>query len=54
MVSLRQKMSNKLSILENLQNDYVYSGFQGEEEDVRAVAECSEFSIKKLRILAGK
>lgn len=39
---------------DNFIRDYVYSGFQGDEEDVRTVAECSEFSIQKLRKLVGK
>ncbi|MCX5638799.1 MAG: hypothetical protein NTX52_14070 [Planctomycetota bacterium] len=36
---------------DNFVRDYVYHGFQGDEEDMRTVSGCSKLSIKKLNEL---
>ena len=36
---------------DNIIRDYVYGGFQGDEENVRTVSECSKLSINKLNEL---
>ena len=38
---------------DNYIRDFVYGGFQGDEDDMRTVAECCALSIKKLSNLMG-